>query len=122
MAKSKYNLLFIYLGWFFVILGVIGIALPILPTTPFLILALAIFAKCSPRFQQMLLNNRIVGPDLRDWQDHRRISRKSKYKAYILILITFTISIIMLDYLILQIFLLMCMILLLRFLHGIKES
>ena len=55
-------------GLMCVALGIIGAVLPILPTTPFLILALACFAKSSPRFHQQLLNNRWFGADLQQWE------------------------------------------------------
>ncbi len=90
--KSKMYVL-ITLGWLFVGLGVIGIVLPMLPTTPFLIVALALFSKSSPRFHQMLLNNKSFGPALRQWEASKTISRKTKYRATIAIVITFAISI-----------------------------
>ena len=122
MSLSSKQVALICLGWFFVILGIIGIILPILPTTPFLILAMFIFSKSSPKFYQMLVNNSVIGPELRDWRDHRRIARKSKYKAYILILITFSISIYLIEFLALRIILIICLILLIGFLHSIKET
>ena len=65
-------------GVFFVGLGVLGVALPVLPTTPFLLVAAACFAKSSPELHQKLLNNRIFGPLIRDWQEHRAIPKKAK--------------------------------------------
>lgn len=84
-------------GWFFVAIGAIGAVLPILPTTPFLILALACFAKSSPRFHQMLLDNRWFGEGLRDWEKHRSMSRKSKRRATVVVVATFSLSIFMLS-------------------------
>lgn len=89
--------LFIGCGWFFVAVGAVGAVLPLLPTTPFLILALACFAKSSPRFHQMLLNNRWFGEGLRDWEKHRSMSRKSKRHATVVIVATFSISIFMMS-------------------------
>ncbi len=94
--KSKTYLL-ITLGWFFVGLGVIGVLLPVLPTTPFLIVALALFSKSSPRFHQMLLNNKWFGPGLRQWEASKTISRQTKYRATIAIIITFAVSIFILQ-------------------------
>jgi uncharacterized membrane protein YbaN (DUF454 family) len=85
--------LLISIGCLSVVLGIIGAILPLLPTTPFLILALACFSKSSPRFHQMLLNNRWVGAPLRQWEESRTISHSSKVKAMIAITLTFTISI-----------------------------
>jgi hypothetical protein len=66
------------LGFVFVALGLIGVYLPLLPTTPFLLLAAACFARSSERCHQWLLNNPTFGPIIRDWQDRRCISRTSK--------------------------------------------
>ena len=83
----------IAIGWFFVVLAIIGVLLPILPTTPFLILALAFFSKSSPRFHKMLLDNKWFGASLKQWEQNKTLSRKTKYKASVLIVITFAISI-----------------------------
>ncbi len=93
MIKTLQNHLLILLGWFFILLGVIGIILPLLPTTPFLIVALALFSKSSPRFHQMLLDNKWFGPALQQWEKTKTLSRKTKCKATILITITFSVSI-----------------------------
>ena len=81
--------LLVILGWLFTVLGIIGLILPILPTTPFLIVALVLFSKSSPRFHQMLLKNVWFGPTLKQWEDKKTLSRKTKYKAFFLIIITF---------------------------------
>ncbi len=93
MKNFLHTHLLILLGWFFLALGAIGAVLPILPTTPFLIVALALFSKSSPRFHQMLLNNRWFGPTLRQWEETRSLSRKTKYKVYALIIAVFSVSI-----------------------------
>lgn len=86
-------LLFISLGWLFVALACIGLFLPLLPTTPFLLLALACFAEHSPRFHQMLLNHRWFGPPLQEWQAHKRLSVHVKKRIYLIVCISFLISI-----------------------------
>ena len=88
--------LLIFLGWFFVLLGVIGVVLPILPTTPFMIVALTLFANSSPRFHQMLLDNRWFGSALKQWEDCKTVSRRSKYRALLLVVASFSISIMIL--------------------------
>jgi len=59
-------------------LGVLGIVLPGLPTTPFVLLAAACFAKSSPRLHARLLTNRYLGPLVRDWEAHRSIPLRIK--------------------------------------------
>jgi uncharacterized membrane protein YbaN (DUF454 family) len=85
--------LMIALGWFFVILGIIGALLPVMPTTVFLIIALGLFSKSSPRFHKMLLNNKYFGQDLQRWEQSKTMSRSSKKKATLIILISFGLSI-----------------------------
>ena len=123
IKKILQNHLLVILGWLFIVLGVIGAMLPILPTTPFLIVALALFAKSSPRFHQMLLDNAWFGPILKQWEDKKTLSRKTKYKAILLIIITFSISIaIFNDKIQLQLLLVGIAIVLLFFIWRIKEQ
>ncbi|WP_024646323.1 YbaN family protein [Pseudomonas syringae] len=68
-------------GWVSVVLGVIGIFLPVLPTTPFLLLAAACFARSSPRFYQWLINHRQLGPWIRDYLEGNGIPLKGKVYA-----------------------------------------
>lgn len=56
--------------------------LPVLPTTPFVILAAFAFGKSSPRLRAALLKNRTFGPMIRDWEAHGSIARRYKYMAY----------------------------------------
>jgi uncharacterized membrane protein YbaN (DUF454 family) len=85
--------LFIVVGWCCVLLGIIGVFLPLLPTTPFMILALLLFARSSPRLHRMLLDNRWFGPGLQQWEKDRSISRSAKLRAMLLVVLTFAISI-----------------------------
>ena len=93
MRTKLKHILLISLGWGFVLLGAIGAVLPLLPTTPFLILALACFAESSPRFHRMLLNHKWFGPPLAQWEKTHTIRRSVKKKVYLLIILTFGLSI-----------------------------
>jgi len=75
-------------GVFCVGLAILGAILPILPTTVFLIMATACFAKSSPRMQRKLLNNKTFGPLIHEWQQHRSIPRKAKRVALLMIILS----------------------------------
>lgn len=62
-------------------LGLLGVVLPGLPTTPFVLLAAACYAKASPRLHGWLLNHRFLGPMVRDWEQHRSLTRRTKTVA-----------------------------------------
>lgn len=64
-----------------VVLGAIGAALPIMPTVPFLLLAVFCFARSSPEWEQRILDHPTWGPQIRDWRERRAITRKSKILA-----------------------------------------
>ena len=74
---------FFALGCLLVVIGFIGVFLPLLPTTPFLILAAGCFAHSSPRLENWLLNHAQFGPVLRDWRATGAIPRKAKALACI---------------------------------------
>ncbi|RJX78128.1 YbaN family protein [Pseudomonas sp. LS-2] len=69
------------IGWLSVVLGVIGIFLPVLPTTPFLLLAAACFARSSPRFYHWLVDHPRLGPWIRGYLDGDGIPLKGKVYA-----------------------------------------
>jgi len=70
-------------GLFFVGLGAVGAFLPLLPTVPFLLLALFCFARGNPVWEQRLLDHPTYGPLLRDWRKRRAIPRRAKWAALI---------------------------------------
>ncbi|MFD3302467.1 YbaN family protein [Aquipseudomonas alcaligenes] len=75
----RYTLLAI--GWLSVLLGVIGIFVPVLPTTPFLLLAAACFVRSSRRFYLWLVNHKHLGPWIRDYLEGNGIPLKGKVYA-----------------------------------------
>lgn len=74
--------IFLGLGWLFVGLGVVGAVLPVLPTTPFLLLAAACFARSSPRLEARLLAHPRFGPLLADWRARGAIPARAKLFAF----------------------------------------
>jgi len=75
-------------------LGIAGLVLPVLPTTPFMLLAAACFARSSPRFHRWLLHHRTFGPTVREWESHRASPWKTKLWAIALMSATLAISIV----------------------------
>lgn len=72
------RLLYLLLGFSCVVLAALGVFLPVLPTTPFLLVAAACFAKSSTRYYNWLIQNRIFGPIIYNWQQHRCIPLRAK--------------------------------------------
>jgi uncharacterized membrane protein YbaN (DUF454 family) len=90
---SRFRLLFAMAGVLFVAVGTIGVILPLLPTTPFLLLAAYCFARSSPKLHNWLLNHRSFGPLISNWDQYGSIDRRSKCIAMIVILMTLGISV-----------------------------
>ena len=67
--------------------------LPVLPTTPFVLLAAACFARSSERFYHWLLNHRAFGPLVREWREHRSIPYRVKLYAIAMMASTLAVSI-----------------------------
>ena len=84
MKRSVYRAL----GLLSVGLGVIGAVLPLLPTTPFLILAAYFFARSHPEWEAKLLAHPTVGPSILAWRDHGAIPRVAKRLATALLAIS----------------------------------
>jgi uncharacterized membrane protein YbaN (DUF454 family) len=94
MLKKTSNIIYILLGFITLLLGVIGIFLPILPTTPFLLLSAFLFSKGSERLHRWLLEQPKIGPMILSWEKHKVISPKSKVLATIMIVTLFSYTII----------------------------
>lgn len=77
MARAIY----LVLGLFFVALGIVGAFLPVLPTVPFLLLAVFFFARSRPEWAERLYAHPRYGASLRQWRDRRAIGRNAKISA-----------------------------------------
>jgi uncharacterized membrane protein YbaN (DUF454 family) len=73
--------LLLLLGWCFFLLGAVGVVVPGLPTTPFMLLALWAFSKSSKRFHDWLYSHPFFGPPLQNWERHQVISLRMKIFA-----------------------------------------
>ncbi|AYN27299.1 MULTISPECIES: DUF454 family protein [Buttiauxella] len=105
----------IIIGWLAVVLATLGVVLPLLPTTPFLLLAAWCFARSSPRFHHWLLYRSWFGSYIRHWQEHRALPPGAKPRALIFIVITFAVSLYLVNILWVRLLLLMMMCALLFF-------
>jgi uncharacterized membrane protein YbaN (DUF454 family) len=85
--------LYLGAGFLALFLAVLGAVLPVLPTTPFVLLAAACFARGSEYFHCKLLENRIAGPIIREWALYRSIPRRVKRWVYFLMALSFGSSI-----------------------------
>lgn len=74
-------------------LGALGAVLPLLPTTPFILLSAFCFARSSPRLHDWLLTHRIFGPLILNWEREGAISRRAKIAAVSMMAITPVITI-----------------------------
>ncbi len=63
----------------------VGVVIPLLPTVPFALLALYCFSVSSPRFQQWLLANRLLGPTLRNIKEKRGLTVKEKIRVLVVV-------------------------------------
>ncbi|MCK5028172.1 MAG: YbaN family protein [Bacteroidales bacterium] len=82
------------LGLISLALAILGIILPLLPTTPFLLLSAALFMKSSTRLYNWLMNHKYLGKYLQNYIHHKTISTKTKVSAISLLWITILASVI----------------------------
>jgi len=68
-------------GVLFLLIGAAGVVLPLLPTTPFVLVSAGCFAKSSPRAHAWLLESQLFGPIIRNWEANRCISLRIKFVA-----------------------------------------
>lgn len=88
-AHSRFRYVFLAFGFVCVGLGMLGVFLPVLPTTPFLIVALWAFSRSSRRFHHWLYTHPRFGPRLQEWDEHGAVPVKVKASAVTAMAISF---------------------------------
>lgn len=91
-SSGKNKHLYIFLGHFLVGLGVLGMFLPVMPTTIFLLGAAWLYARSSPKFHQWLMNNKILGPLVRDYLEGGGTPLKTKIGTVALLWISLGVT------------------------------
>lgn len=81
MLDRTVRVIYFIAGWTCLVLGAIGVFLPVLPTTPFVLLAAWCFSKSSRRLHSWLLNHKTFGPYISAWEQHRVIPLRAKIMA-----------------------------------------
>ena len=76
-----------WLGILFLVVGAVGAVLPLLPTTPFVLLAAGCFARSSPRMHAWLLRSELFGPVLRNWEQNRCMPRRARRVSLLMMIL-----------------------------------
>jgi uncharacterized protein len=87
------KILLLIIGTISLIFGILGVILPVLPTTPFLLLSLACYFRSSSKLYSFILSNKYLGPYVKDYVSGKGIPVKAKKKAIFLIWITIGFSV-----------------------------
>lgn len=90
-SKSKRTVILV-IGFICLALGILGIVVPLLPTTPFLLLAAACFLRASNQLYQWLINHKLFGLYIRNYREHKAIPLKIQISSIALLWITMVIS------------------------------
>ncbi len=86
--KKAWRVLLVALGTVACLLGVVGIVVPLLPTTPFLLLAVALYCRSSPRLYDRLLGHRRLGAYIRHFREERALPLRVKVVSVSLVWLT----------------------------------
>ena len=93
VARGPLRIVLLLAGWLLVGLAALGVVLPVLPTTPFLLVAGACFARSSERADRWLRENRVFGPYVRSWRQSRALPQGARPRAVAVVLLTFGLTI-----------------------------
>lgn len=91
------KIIFITIGSISLGLGILGIILPILPTTPFLLVTSYFYYRSSDRLHHWLLTHKVFGPIIYDYVTYRQIPKKAKFSAIFLIVISISFTVYLLE-------------------------
>ena len=87
------RLLYLVLAALFFALGLLGVFLPLLPTTPLMLLTSYFLVRSYPPLNERLLRSRLLGPVLQDWQQRRGVRRAVKIKSVVLVVLVVAVSV-----------------------------
>jgi len=104
------------------VVGIAGIFLPILPTTPFLLVTAACYARASTRLYEWLVGQPSLGPIVVEWRRSRSLPPGVKTRALMVVAITFAVSIVLVDALLLRVGLVVTGVILSTFLYRIPTA
>lgn len=94
MENRSIKIWFVLLvGHLSLLLGLIALLLPVIPTSPFLVVAAACYARTSPRFRKLLIENRHVGPAILEWERNKCLELKHKILFVLILVVAFSSSI-----------------------------
>jgi uncharacterized protein len=123
MSDRVKKYIFLSIGYITTGLGFVGLFLPLMPTTCFLIVAVWAFSKSSPELSQMILNHPRFGPAINNWLTYKSIDRKMKCKISLSIVIGFSLTLLVLSpSLTISAFLLSGMLILLHYINSRPEQ
>lgn len=91
LSRGK-KIVWFVIGLVALLLGGLGVVLPILPTTPFIIVAAFAFGKSIPAWRRWLVNNKIFGPIIKDWEETGAIAPRYKALAFVMMLAALALS------------------------------
>jgi len=92
LKQNTVRLLYIIAGTLSLIIGVVGIVLPVLPTTPFLLLSAACYYRGSERLHSWLIQSKLFGPTIRDFEEKGGMKKSTRIKALAMLWVTVLVS------------------------------